>query len=68
MVCAAENNPQTIVLQNANNRLLLCMMAVVLLAGMMASWIQTSGGRVRVHDIKIPTQNGQWVVGDVCRP
>ena len=44
------------------------MMAVVLLAGMMASWIQTSGGRVRVHDIKIPTQNGQWVVGDLFRP
>jgi len=44
------------------------MMAVVLLAGMMASWVQTSGGRVRVHDIKIPTQNGQWVVGDLFRP
>lgn len=55
-------------LQNANNRLLLSMMAVVLLAGMMASWIQTSGGQVRVHDIKIPTQNGQWVVGDLFRP
>ena len=68
MVCAAENSPLSIVLQNANNRLLLSMMAVVLLAGMMASWIQTSGGRVRVHDIKIPTQNGQWVVGDLFRP
>jgi hypothetical protein len=49
------------VLKNANNRLLLAMLTIVLIAGMVSSWIQTSGGRVRVHDIKIPAQNGQWV-------
>ena len=52
-------------LKNPNKRLLLALMAIVLIAGMIASRIQTSGGRVVVNDIKIPTQNGQWVVGDL---
>jgi acetyl esterase/lipase len=56
------------VLKNANNRLLLAMLTIVLIAAMVSSWIQTSGGRVRVHDIKIPAQNGQWVAGDLFRP
>jgi len=68
MVCAAENNQEFILLKNANNRLLFATMAVVLIAGMIASRVQTSGGEVRVNDIKIPTQNGQWVVGDLFRP
>jgi len=56
------------VLKNPNNRLLLAALTVVLLSGVLASRIQTSGGQVRIHDIKIPTQNGQWVVGDLFRP
>jgi hypothetical protein len=56
------------VLKNANNRLLLAVLAVVLFSGFLASRVQTSGGQVRIHDIKIPTQNGQWVVGDLFRP
>lgn len=55
-------------LKNPNKRLLLALMAIVLIAGMIASRIQTSGGRVVVNDIKIPTQNGQWVVGDLFKP
>jgi hypothetical protein len=56
------------VIDKTNNRMLLAMIAMVLLAGMISSWIQTSHGRVRVHDIKIPAHNGQWVVGDLFRP
>lgn len=29
---------------------------------------RTRGGRVQVQDIKIPTQNGQWVVADLFKP
>jgi len=49
-------------------RLLLILLLVVLLASFIASMIQTSGGRVHVQDIKIPTQNGQWVVADLYKP
>ena len=52
----------------SNLRFLFAMVAVVLAASILASWIQTSGGQVRVHEIKIPTQNGQWVFGDLFRP
>jgi len=41
---------------------------VVLFTSFIASMIQTSGGRVNVQDIKIPTQNGQWVVADLYKP
>ena len=55
-------------LNNKNNHLLLILVAIVLACGLLASRIQTSGGRVVVTDIKIPTQNGQWVVGDLFKP
>ncbi|MBI5688943.1 MAG: alpha/beta fold hydrolase [Verrucomicrobia bacterium] len=41
---------------------------VVLLAGFLASRVQTSGGAVQVVGLKIPTQNGQWLVADLFRP
>jgi len=49
-------------------RLLLSAVLVILFASFIASMIQTSGGRVNVQDIKIPTQNGQWVVADLYKP
>lgn len=49
-------------------RLLLVSLLVVVLASFIASVIQSSGGRVHVQDIKIPTQNGQWVVADLYKP
>jgi hypothetical protein len=49
-------------------RLLLTSVFVVLLTCFLASWIQSSGGRVQVQNIKIPTQNGQWVVADLYKP
>ena len=55
-------------LSNKNNRFLVILIAVVMTCGLLASGIQTSGGRVVITDIKIPTQNGQWVVGDLFKP
>jgi len=49
-------------------KLLLISLLVVLFASFLASLIQTSGGRVHVQDIKIPTHNGQWVVADLYKP
>jgi hypothetical protein len=49
-------------------KLLLIALLVVFLSSFIASQIQTSGGLVDVRDIKIPTQNGQWVVADLFKP
>jgi acetyl esterase/lipase len=56
------------VLNNPDNRFLFFLVAFVLIAAFIASRVQTSGGEVRVHDVKIPTQNGQWVAADLFRP
>ena len=52
----------------SSKRLLLVSLLVVFLASLLASMVQNSGGRVHVQDIKIPTQNGQWVVADLYKP
>ena len=54
--------------KNTSKRLLLASVLAVFLASGLASWIQGSGGRVQVQDIKLPTQNGQWVVADLFKP
>ena len=46
----------------SNLRLFFAMVAVVLAASVLASLIQTAGGRVRVHEIKIPTQYSSSVL------
>ncbi len=55
-------------LENKNARFLFTTLLVVILASFVSSRVQTSGGQVRVHDIKIPTQNGQWVMADLFKP
>ena len=50
------------------NRLLWTLLSTVIVASFLVSLIQTSGGRVQVRDIKIPTQNGQWLVADLFKP
>ena len=55
-------------LKRRDNRLLLALFGSILLATLLASAIQTSGGDVRVRGITIPTQNGQWVAADLFRP
>jgi acetyl esterase/lipase len=54
--------------KTASIRLLCSAVATVLLACLIASLIQRSWGRVKVQDIKIPTQNGQWLVADLFKP
>lgn len=49
-------------------RLLLGCIVVVAAACFGASRVQTSGGRVQVVGLKIPTQNGQWLAADLFRP
>ncbi|MDZ4656418.1 MAG: alpha/beta hydrolase [Bythopirellula sp.] len=49
-------------------RALLFCVLTVLLASFLAALVQTSGGRVQVLGIKIPTQNGQWVSADLFKP
>jgi len=49
-------------------RLLLVCLLVVGLASLLASLIQSSWGRVKVMDIRIPTQDGQWLVADLFKP
>ncbi|HEY5775977.1 MAG TPA: alpha/beta fold hydrolase [Xanthomonadales bacterium] len=53
---------------HAAKRLLLISLLVVFIASFIASAVQDSGGSVHVQDIKIPTQNGQWVVADLYKP
>ena len=48
--------------------LLVFLLACVVLASGIASFVQTSGGRVQVQAITLPTQNGQWVVADLFKP
>ena len=49
-------------------RLLLSAGAVVILSCALAAGVQTSWGRVKVHGLTIPTQNGQWLAADLFRP
>ena len=51
----------------AGLRLVMCL-AIVFISSWVASSIQQAGGGVHVQSIKIPTQNGQWVVADWFRP
>lgn len=51
-----------------HGRRLAASVAVVLLSSIAASLVQGSCGRVKVVDIKVPTQNGQWVAADLFRP
>ena len=52
----------------ADKRLLWALLSILLLSSFLVSQIQSAGGRVQVQDIKIPTQNGQWLVADLFRP
>ena len=49
-------------------RLLLWAVAAVVIASVLASLIESSWGAVKVQGIKIPTQDGQWVVADLFKP
>ncbi len=46
----------------------LFILITLFVAGYLASKVQSSWGKVRVQSIKIPTQNGQWLVADLFKP
>jgi len=43
-------------------------LSIIFISCFFASFIQSSFGSVSIQTIKIPTQNGQWVVGDLYKP
>ena len=51
-----------------SHRLLLILVLLIIGSAWLGSRIQNSWGEVQVEGIKIPTHNGQWVVGDLYRP
>ena len=51
-----------------NRFYLVITLLIVLISAFLSYLVQTSGGQVVVQSIKIPTQNGQWVVADLFKP
>jgi hypothetical protein len=51
-----------------SKKLLVACVAAVVVASSLASFVQTSGGRVSIREIALPTQNGQWIVADLFKP
>ena len=43
-------------------------LSVIFFSSFFASLVQSSFGSVDIQTIKIPTQNGQWVVADLYKP
>ena len=54
--------------KTSNKRLLLISASVILACSWLAASIQSSGGRIDIEAMKIPTQNGQWVALDLFKP
>ena len=48
--------------------LLFICLSVIVVSSIMASLIQSSFGKVDVMSIKVPTQDGQWLVADLFKP
>lgn len=51
-----------------SDRLLAICVLTVLVCSYFVALLQSSFAAVQVRDIKIPTHNGQWVVGDLFKP
>jgi hypothetical protein len=54
--------------KRASDRLLFICVSTVLVSSLLVSLIQRSFGDVQIRDVRIPTQNGQWVAGDLFKP
>ena len=50
------------------SRSLWILLVLLIVSSLGASMVQTSFGRIEVHSIKLPAQNGQWLVADLFRP
>jgi hypothetical protein len=51
-----------------SKRLLAICVLTVVLSSLLTSLVQSSFGKVDVYSIKVPTQNGQWLVADLFKP
>ena len=51
-----------------SKRLLTICVLTVVLSSLLTSLVQSSFGKVDVYSIKVPTQNGQWLVADLFKP
>ena len=54
--------------ETKGRKLFFAMLAITVLASFIGSAVQSSGGRVQIRTVKIPTQNGQWVAADLFKP
>ena len=53
---------------NKSPRVLLFCISAIIIFSALASYVQSSAGKVRVTEITIPTQNGQWLKADLYKP
>ena len=51
-----------------SKRMLIICVLIIVLSSLFTSLVQSSFGKVDVYSIKVPTQNGQWVVADLFKP
>ncbi len=51
-----------------NIRLLCVALILILVSCISASMLQTDFGRVTIIPLKIPTDNGQWITGNLFKP
>lgn len=49
-------------------RILCCAIIIVFISCIGASLLQTSGGKVKITDLKIPTNDGQWISAQLYLP
>jgi hypothetical protein len=52
----------------ASRKLAGILLVIIVVSAVIASRVQSAAGAVDVIDIKIPTQNGQWLAADLFRP
>ena len=53
---------------NKSPRVLLFCISAIIIFSALASYVQSSAGKVRITEITIPTQNGQWLKADLYKP
>ena len=54
--------------KRGNKWLLSLCLLIILAASWLASQVQSSWGKVDVREVKLPTQNGQWLAADLYKP
>ena len=63
-----SNDRQTLFKMNWSMMIFYLSLALVLIGNIGAYYLQTDGGNIDVMEIKIPTENGQWVTANLFKP